>query len=109
MKKIFVCILGIVCFAILSGCSRSTEPQIRVRNEQLNKVDIKIETSGKNQISMKGVEPGETTAYQKISEGSVIAAAIIQNESISFIAAKNTDYTILMKRDKPISVIVENK
>lgn len=107
MKKIFIGILSLVFFLIINGCSRNTDPQFRIRNEQLNKVNMNIQTSGGNKININGVEPGQTTAYQTASEGNITATAIIQNESVSFLAAKNTHYTIVISTGRPPSVNVD--
>ncbi|MHB1688958.1 MAG: hypothetical protein ACYCVH_16515 [Ignavibacteriaceae bacterium] len=107
MKKIFIGILSLVFFLIINGCSRSPDPQFRIRNEQLNKVNVNIQTSGSNKFSINDVEPGQTTAYQTATEGNITATAVAQNESVSFLAAKNTHYTIVISAGKPPSVNVD--
>lgn len=107
MKKIFIGILSLVFFVFINGCSNSTDPQFRIRNEQLNKVNMNIQTSGNNRFNINDIEPGQTTAYQAVSEGNITATAIIQNESVSFLAAKNTRYTIVISTGKPPSVHVD--
>ncbi len=107
MKKIFIGILSLVFFVFINGCSRNTDPQFRIRNEQVNKVNMNIQTSGSNQISINNVKPGQTTAYQTVSEGNITATDVIQNESVSFLAAKNTHYTIIISTGKPPSVHVD--
>ena len=107
MKKIFIGILSLVFFLIINGCSRNTDPQFRIRNEQSNKVNVKIQTSESNKFSINEVEPGQTTEYQSAPEGNITAVAVIQNESVSFIAAKNTKYTIVISAGKPPSLNVD--
>ncbi len=107
MKKIFIGILSLVFFLIINGCSSNTDPQFRILNEQVNKVNMNIQTSGNNKFSINNVEPGQTTAYQTASEGNITATAVIQNESVSFLAAKNTHYTIIISTGKPPSVHVD--
>lgn len=107
MKKIIVSILGVVFFLLIAGCSRSTEPQIRISNKQSDKVNVKIQASGNIEFNFNNVEPGQTTEYQAASEGNVTATAIIQNQSISFIAAKSTRYTIVISVNEPPSLRID--
>ncbi|MBA4309500.1 MAG: hypothetical protein C0425_04110 [Chlorobiaceae bacterium] len=107
MKKIFVGILTLVLFVFIYGCARNTDPQFSIRNEQANKVDVKIQTSLGNKITINDVEPGQTTAYQTATEGNITATDVIRNESVSFLAEKNTRYTIVISGDKPPSVAVD--
>ena len=107
MKNISICVLSLVFLLIINGCSRNTDPQFRIRNEQLNKVKVNIRTSGNSKLSINNVEPGQTTEYQTTSEGNITAVAVIQNESVSFLAAKNTHYTIVISAGKPPSLQVD--
>lgn len=107
MKNIFIGILSLVFFVFINGCSRNTDPQFRIRNEQLNKVNVNIQTSESKKFSINDVEPGQTTAYQTASEGNITVTAVIQNESVSFLAAKNTHYTIVIGTGKPPSLHVD--
>ena len=107
MKNIFISILSLVFLAFINGCSHNTNPQCRIRNEQLNKINVNIQTSTGNKFSINDVEPGQTTDYQTASEGNITATAIIQNESVSFLAVKNTHYTIVISTGKPPSLQVD--
>jgi hypothetical protein len=107
MKFIFIGILSLVFLVFISGCSRNTETQFRIRNEQLNKVNLNIQTSGGNKFTINDIESGQTTAYQTISEGNITATDIILNESVSFIAEKNTHYTIIISTGKPPSFHID--
>lgn len=107
MKNISICILSFVFFLIINGCSHNTNPQFRIRNEQLNKVKVNIRTSGNSNLSTNNIEPGQTTEYQTVPEGNITAVAITQNESVSFLAAKNTHYTIVISAGKPPSLKVD--
>jgi len=107
MKKIIISILSLIFLVLIAGCSRSTEPQIRITNKQAGKVDVKIQASGKIEFNISDVEPGQTTDYQAISEGNVSATAIVQNQSISFLAAKSTRYTIVISTDAPPSLRID--
>jgi hypothetical protein len=107
MKKIFIGILGLLFFILINGCSRNTDSQFRIRNEQLNKVNVKIQTSASDKPIFDEVENGQVTAYQSVSEGNVTATNVSQNESVSFLVAKNTHYTIVISIGKPPSVQVD--
>jgi hypothetical protein len=107
VKKLFIGIISIIIFVSINGCSRNTDPQFRFRNEQSNKVDMKIQTSGGDKFSIIGIEPGRTTEYQSATEGNITTTAVIQNESVSFLAAKNTHYTIIISTGKPISLQID--
>jgi hypothetical protein len=73
----------------------------------VNNVNVNIQTSGSNKFSINNIEPGQTTAYQTVSEGNITATAVIQNESVSFLASKNTQYTIVISTGKPPTVHVD--
>ncbi len=107
MKNIYIGILGLVVFVFINGCSSNADPQLRIRNEQLNKVSVKIQTSGNNTLSTNDVEPGQTTSYQTASVGIITATSVNQNESVSFLAAKNAHYTIILNSGKPPSLRVD--
>jgi hypothetical protein len=107
MKKIIISILSLMFFVFSNGCSRNKDPQIRIRNEQLNKVNVNIQISGSNKFSINDIVPGQITEYQTASEGNITAVNVIQNESVSFLAAKNTHYTIVISIGKPPSVQVD--
>jgi hypothetical protein len=107
MKKIFIGILCLVFFVINNGCSHNTDPQFRIRNEQLSKVNVNIRTSLNSKLSINNIEPQQTTEYQTAPVGNITAVAVIENESVSFLAAKNTHYTILIRTGKPPSVNVD--
>ncbi|MHB8871923.1 MAG: hypothetical protein ACYC5G_05720 [Candidatus Doudnabacteria bacterium] len=68
---------------------------------------MNIRTSGNSKLSINNVEPGQTTEYQTASEGNITAVAVIQNESVSFLATKNTHYTIVISTGKPPSLHVD--
>ena len=107
MKYIFIGILSLVFFLFLNGCSSNKNPQFRIRNEQSGKVNVSVQTSGSTKFSINDVEPGQTTAYQTASEGNITATAVIQNESVSFLAEQNTRYTIVISTGKPPSLDVD--
>ncbi|MHB8853302.1 MAG: hypothetical protein ACYC6P_08120 [Ignavibacteriaceae bacterium] len=73
----------------------------------MNKVNVNIRTSGNSKLSITNVEPGQTTEYQTVPEGNITAVAVIQNESVSFLAAKKTHYTIVISTGKPPSLNVD--
>jgi len=108
MKKIcnsFFCVLFLI--VIWNGCSSNTDTQLRIKNEKLTKVNMDIHTSLGNKYSINEIEAGQITAYQTVSEGNITAINVSQNESVSFNAAKNTHYTIIISLDKPPSVHVD--
>jgi hypothetical protein len=107
MKSIIIGILSLVFFILINGCSHSTDPQFRIRNELVDKVNVSVQTSIGNKVNINDVEPGQTTEYQSASEGNITATAIIQNESVSFVAVKNTHYTIVISPGKPPSLHVD--
>lgn len=107
MKKIFIGILGLIFLVIINGCSRNADPQFRISNKQSSKVTVKIQTAFDSKIAVNEVEAGQTTSYQTAVVGNITATAVVQNESISFPAKKNTNYTIIINTGKPPSVHVD--
>lgn len=107
MKKIVIGILSFVFIAAFISCSTDTNPQIRVKNERSDTVNILIQSSENNKIKINDVEPGETSGYQSIPEGNITATAVIQNESVSFMATKNTAYTIIISIGKSPEITID--
>ena len=109
MKKLLYGILGLLFIVFINGCSRNVEPQLRISNKQSSKVSVKIQTSGSDKFILNEVEPGKTTEYQSVTQGNITATAVIQNESISFLAAKNTNYTIVVSAEQPLAMHVDKQ
>jgi hypothetical protein len=111
MKHILFAILGIVVVLSWSACSSEEEPQFRIRNERSDKANVQIRTSGGNTININDAQPGQTTAYQSASEGTIVATAVIQNESVSptmmFFAAKDAHYTVVIQVGNTPSLRIE--
>lgn len=100
MKNIIVGILSLAFLIGIMSCSDEADPKFRIRNERLDKANVQIQTTGGNTININDVEAGQTTAFQTAAQGNITATAVIQNESVSptvtFIAAKDTRYTIVI-------------
>lgn len=107
MKKILYGILGLLFFVLINGCSRDPNPQIRILNKQAEKINVKIQTEAGSKLTIDDIEPGETTSYQSTVVGNITATAVIQNESISFLAVKNTNYTIIISPGKAPSLHID--
>jgi hypothetical protein len=107
MKKILIGIAGLVLFACIYSCSSTPDPQLRIKNEQLQKVSVKIQTPGSDKFIVNEVESGRITDYQKITTGNITVTVDIQNESVSFLAAKNARYTIVISDGIPPSLHVD--
>lgn len=101
MKKIFIGIAGLVLFLLFHGCSGNTEPRIRIKNEQSKKVEVKIQTPGSTKFTINEVEAEQTTEYEQVALGNITVTVVVQNESVSFLAMKSTQYTIIISEDKP--------
>ncbi len=108
MKNIIKGIISLAVIVYLFGCSQNTTPQFRIRNEQSGKVSVKVQTTGTGKFTINDIEPGQATTYQNASEGNITATAIVQNESISFLAKKNTRYTIVINTGKPPSLKMDD-
>jgi len=111
MKRIFFCILSIAFILSISACSKEPDPQFRILNQRTDKANVQIQTSGGNTININDVQYGQTTAYQSAPEGTIVATAVIQNESVSpattFFAAKDTRSTIIILMGNPPSLRIE--
>lgn len=107
MKKTMIGILSIAIFIIIISCSSDANPQIRIRNERAENVNVKIQTSVNNEFNFNDVEPGQTSEYQTVSEGNITATAILQNESLSFTTVKNTRYTIVISAGRTPSLQID--
>ncbi|PKL83503.1 MAG: hypothetical protein CVV24_04640 [Ignavibacteriae bacterium HGW-Ignavibacteriae-3] len=104
MNKKFIGIISIAVFLVVNGCSNNTDPEFRIVNEQSSKVNLKIQTSGISKSNIIEIGAGQTTAYQTTSAGNITVTDITHNESVSFLSAKSTRYTILINTNKPLSV-----
>jgi hypothetical protein len=108
MKKTMVGILLLTLIFIIVNCSTDPRPEIRVRNEGMENVNVKIQTSANTEIKINDVEPGQTSEYQSTTAGNITATAVSQNESISFTAEMETRYTIVLNPGKPPSIQIDN-
>jgi len=107
MKNLIIGILSLtVIFAVIS-CSEDVNPKIRVQNERSDRIDVKIRTSENKSVDFTQIEGGKTTDYQSVSEGNIVAVAVTQNESISFLAEKSGYYTIVISSSKPLALNVD--
>lgn len=110
MKNILAIFIGMMLILSAVGCS-SEDPQFRIRNEQLEKANVQLKTSGGNTVNINDVLTGQTTAYQSAAEGSMVATAVIQNESVSptitFFCGVDKKYTIVVTGGKPPTLRVE--
>jgi hypothetical protein len=107
MKSIFLGILSLTIIVLFYSCSVNKDPQFRIRNEGSDKINVKVQSPEDVKMSINDIEPGQTTEYTTTSEGNITATAVIQNESISFPAAKNTRYTIIISPGKPPSLQID--
>ena len=111
MKNILIGILSLAFIMTIISCSDDTDPIFRIHNEQLNKANVQLQTSGGSTININNVEPGQVTVYQSVSVGSITVTAVIQNESVSpttnFNAAYDEHYTIVIQTTNPPSLRVD--
>lgn len=108
MKRIFYFILSLAIVVIIISCSSDNDPQIRVKNNQLNKVNVNILTSGDKSISIEDIAVGQTTFYQSVPEGNIVVVNISQNESVSFLVERNSNYTIIFNPGQPPSYSLDD-
>lgn len=109
MNYILKATLSIVLLALIVGCSSNNDPQVRIKNEQLNMVNVNLQTSENVIISFNNIETGQTTAYQKVHEGNITATDVIRNESVSVITKESTNYTIIISTNKPPIIETEKQ
>jgi len=109
MKNLINAVLSIVLIVIIAACSTNTDPQVRIKNEQQNNINVNLQTSENIIISFNNIEPGQTTEYQKVRQGNITATAVIQNESVSVITKDNTNYTIVISTGKPPVIVTEKQ
>lgn len=102
MKQLMISMFTLALLISLSACSKDeAAPQFRITNERPDKANVQIQTSGGNTININDVLAGQTTAYQGSSEGTIVATAVIQNESVSptasFYVWNDTKSTIVIQ------------
>ncbi|OGU69478.1 MAG: hypothetical protein A2499_03380 [Stygiobacter sp. RIFOXYC12_FULL_38_8] len=107
MKYILKVTLTIVLLVVIAACSSNNDPQVRIKNEQLNMVNVNLQTSENVIISFNNIETGQTTDYQEVHEGNITATDVIRNESVSVITKVNTNYTIIISTNKPPTIETE--
>lgn len=107
MKKIFISIVSLVLFACIYSCSSNADPQLRIKNEQLQKVSVKIRTPGSNKFIVNEVQSGKTNEYQRVTSGNITVTVDNQNESVSFLATKNASYTVVISDGIPPSLHID--
>jgi len=100
MKHILLSLVGAGLILSLSACASDEDPQFRIRNERSDKANVQVQTSGGNTINLNDIAAGQTTQFQSAAEGTIVATAVIQNETASptatFFAANDTRSTIVI-------------
>lgn len=111
MKRIILILVATGFLIPFVGCSDDPDPQFRIRNERSDKANVQIQTSGGNTININDVQGGQTTSYQPAAEGTIVATAVIQNESVSptarFFATKDSRFTIVIQTGNPPSLRID--
>ncbi len=110
MKKIFALLIVVVLTTV--ACS-SKPPSVRVVNQRTSKANVQVKLENTNTININDVASGATTSYQDITEGAVLATAVIQNESVSPTLAFNTsrykNYSIVITSATPPSIRIDSE
>ncbi|MBX3008852.1 MAG: hypothetical protein KF816_12590 [Melioribacteraceae bacterium] len=110
MKKLFGLLLLIA--ALTTACS-SEPPSVRVKNEGANKANVQVKQADGNTININDVNAGSTTSYREIVEGSILATAVIQSQSVSpsipFNAAEDRNYTVVILNTNPPTLKVDSE
>jgi predicted small lipoprotein YifL len=100
MKRHVSAFFALAILLTLGACSPDGDPQFRVQNNRADKANVQVQTSGGNTINLNDVSSGQTTSYQTASEGTIVATAVIQNESatpqVRFYAKKGTKSTVVI-------------
>jgi hypothetical protein len=113
MKNLLLGILSLIFIVAFISCSDETDPQFRIHNERSDKANVQLQTSGGNTVNINDVGAGQSTAYQTVAVGIITATAVIQNESVSptvtFSAAKDTRYTIVVRTGNPPALRVDQE
>ncbi len=110
MRRIIFLILGVAFALALSGCAADPEvgPRFRVRNDRATDADLQVKTSGGSTININNVTPNTTSEYQEVATGRVDITATMKGETVSFtanfIAAVNSNYTVVVANTTPASV-----
>jgi len=111
MKNTMMFIVAAIFVLSWVGCT-SEDPQIRIRNERVDKANIQLQTTGGNTININDVSTGQTTGYQTVAEGNVVATAVIQNESVSptatFNAEMDSRYTVVILAANPPAIRIDH-
>lgn len=113
MKNLILGLVGLIFLLGIVSCADEVNPNIRIRNERTDKVNVQLQTTGGNTININDVIAGKTTEYRTVAEGNVTVTAVIQNVSASpsatFFAAKDTRYTIVILAGNNPSLRVEEE
>ncbi|MGB2869528.1 MAG: hypothetical protein WBD36_13820 [Bacteroidota bacterium] len=112
MKRITLIAVAAGLLLAHAGCSADkADPQFRIRNERADKANVQLQTTGGNAININDVLSGQITSYQSTFEGTIVATAVIQNESVSptatFFAAKDTRSTVVVLAGNPPSLRID--
>jgi hypothetical protein len=114
MKNIIYAI--VMCAVVTSFIGCADEPSsVRAANLRPTKANVQFKQANGNTINHNDVATGTYSAFQDVTEGSIVVTAVIQGESVSptttFIASKNNNYTVsVLGGDPPaLKVDVESK
>jgi hypothetical protein len=111
MKKYFLFFAGAVFFLSLFGCAEE-DPQVRIRNERIDKANVQLQTTGGNTVNINDVGSGAVSGYLTVASGNAVATAVIQNVSVSptvsFMCNMDEKYTVVILNDSIPSLRVDH-
>jgi len=100
MKNSRLSIVAALLLAGVIGCSSSSRPSVRVRNERATKANVQFKDASGNTTNINDVSGGSTSAYTEVAPGAYTVTAVIQNEVISptvtFTGLEDKSYTIVV-------------
>lgn len=105
--------LGVVILGLgVVGCS-SDPPSVRIMNERATKANVQLKVGVDNTININDVEGGKASAYRDVAEGTFVATATIQNETVSpttsFNTEKDMNYTVVVVNSTPPALRVDSE
>ncbi|HSQ74511.1 MAG TPA: hypothetical protein VLT13_03070 [Bacteroidota bacterium] len=112
VSKFFLKVGMVVLGLGIVGCS-SDPPSVRIMNERTTKANVQLKVGTDNTININDVEGGKASAYRDVSEGTFVATATIQNESVSPTTTFNTEedmnYTVVVVNSTPPTLRVDSE
>jgi hypothetical protein len=99
MRRFFLLFVIFMTFAGFIGCGEDELPRSRVANETDEEVNISFKQGNDPTMNINGTQPGAMSALVEIQEGHTLVTGLPDKDSMTFVAERGLDYTVVVRTD----------